>query len=61
VNQAPGGGHGSLGLGLALVHRIAEAHGGSARAANRPGGGAALTLELAVDPPVKAASPPPGA
>ena len=56
-----GGGHGSLGLGLALVHRIAEAHGGSARAANRPGGGAALTLELAVDPPVKAASPPPGA
>jgi len=37
---------GSLGLGLALVKRIAEAHGGSVRAANRPGGGASLTLEL---------------
>ena len=38
--------HGSLGLGLALVQRIAAAHGGRATAANRPGGGACLTLEL---------------
>jgi signal transduction histidine kinase len=49
-----GGTHGSLGLGLALVRRIAEAHGGRVQAGNRAGGGAALTLELATDP----ASPP---
>lgn len=36
----------SLGLGLALVQRIAEAHGGRARAENRPEGGACVTIEL---------------
>lgn len=36
----------STGLGLALVRRIAQAHDGSARAANREGGGAVVTLEL---------------
>jgi signal transduction histidine kinase len=37
---------GSLGLGLSLVDRIARAHGGSARAANRDGGGARVMLSL---------------
>ena len=48
--------HGALGLGLALVRRIAEAHGGRAQAANRSGGGAEVTLELPVAP---APAPPP--
>jgi two-component system sensor histidine kinase MprB len=34
------------GLGLAIVRQVAEMHGGSVRAANDPGGGARLTLEL---------------
>jgi len=38
--------HGSLGLGLSLVKRIAEAHGGRAYAANRDGGGARVGVEL---------------
>jgi len=42
---------GSLGLGLSLVKRIAEAHGGSVSATNRPEGGAVVSLELAVAPP----------
>ncbi len=37
---------GSLGLGLALVKRIAVAHGGNAYARNRPEGGACVGLEL---------------
>lgn len=39
-NRAEGGN----GLGLAVVAAIMRAHGGTARAANRPGGGAVLTL-----------------
>ncbi len=38
----------SLGLGLMLVRRIAEAHGGSARAGNRPEGGARVGFEVAL-------------
>jgi two-component system sensor histidine kinase MprB len=34
------------GLGLAIVRQVAETHGGAARAANAPGGGAEMTLEL---------------
>jgi signal transduction histidine kinase len=45
------GHHGSLGLGLALVRRIAVAHGGRADAANRAEGGARVTLELPVSAP----------
>ncbi|MBX7197341.1 MAG: sensor histidine kinase, partial [Sandaracinaceae bacterium] len=36
----------SLGLGLALVRRIAEAHGGRVTAENRDGGGAIIAIEL---------------
>ena len=40
------GENGSLGLGLALVKRIAEAHGGRAYANNRDGGGACVGMEI---------------
>jgi two-component system OmpR family sensor kinase len=39
---------GALGLGLTLVKRIAEAHGGRAFAQNREGGGARVGIELPV-------------
>jgi signal transduction histidine kinase len=35
-----------IGLGLALVKRIAERHGGSIEYSERPGGGARFTLRL---------------
>ncbi len=38
--------HESLGLGLSLVRKIAEAHGGKASARNRVGGGAAIGFVL---------------
>jgi two-component system sensor histidine kinase MprB len=45
--RAPGArGRPGSGLGLAIVRQVAEAHGGSVHAANDPGGGARLTLEL---------------
>jgi two-component system, OmpR family, sensor kinase len=44
---------GGAGLGLAIVSAIAHAHRGQATAANRPGGGAVVRLDLpgAIDPP----------
>ena len=42
---------GSLGLGLVLVRRIADAHRGSLTLANRPEGGARVTLALATSAP----------
>lgn len=49
---------GALGLGLALVRRIAEAHGGSAYAQNRPEGGARIGLEIPARPPASVSGPP---
>ncbi len=40
--------HGGAGLGLAIVAAIAHAHGGQARAVNRPGGGASVRITLDV-------------
>lgn len=42
-----GASHGSLGLGLSLVRRIAEAHGGRAWAENRESGGAKVGIRIA--------------
>jgi signal transduction histidine kinase len=41
-----------FGLGLSLARRVAEAHGGSARAENAEGGGARIELRLPVTPQV---------
>ncbi len=41
---------GGAGLGLAIVHAIAVAHGGMAVAANRPEGGALVRLEVPASP-----------
>jgi signal transduction histidine kinase len=66
VQAPPGNGepanphnHSSLGLGLALVARIARAHGGRVFAQRAPGAetGASLVLELPVNPPAARPTP----
>jgi two-component system sensor histidine kinase KdpD len=47
--RASGGG-GGLGLGLAICKAIAEAHGGTIAIANRPEGGARVTVSLPLQP-----------
>ena len=41
-------GHPGSGLGLSIVKNVAEMHGGTVAAANRPGGGAVVTIELPI-------------
>jgi two-component system, OmpR family, sensor kinase len=48
-SRAPGVRDGGSGLGLAIVATVAEAHGGSAGAANRPEGGADVWLAIPAD------------
>ncbi len=45
-SRAPGVHDGGSGLGLAIVATVAEAHGGSAHAANRPAGGADVWIVI---------------
>ncbi len=45
-DRRAGAHHGSLGLGLSLVRRIAKAHGGRAFAENREGGGARVGISI---------------
>ncbi|HKE16784.1 MAG TPA: HAMP domain-containing sensor histidine kinase [Kofleriaceae bacterium] len=61
--DAAAGGVPGVGLGLALVHQIALAHGGRVSAANRDGPerGATFTLHLPAAPPAAVAAPEPPA
>ena len=46
---------GGTGLGLSIVAAIVAAHGGRVRAADRPGGGTVMTVQLPAEPPARAA------
>ena len=52
----PARARGGSGLGLSIVQVIARAHGGKARAANHPDGGADVWIELPLDPAAPAAA-----
>jgi two-component system sensor histidine kinase KdpD len=58
VRGKSAGMHGA-GLGLAICRAVMQRHGGSITAANRPGGGAVITIEVPVGgtPPVVADMP----
>jgi two-component system sensor histidine kinase KdpD len=43
------GERGGVGLGLTITRALVEAHGGTIRAANRPGGGAVFTVEIPIE------------
>jgi C4-dicarboxylate-specific signal transduction histidine kinase len=42
---------GGMGIGLSVAAEILKAHGGSLTAANRPDGGALVTVDLPTTPP----------
>ena len=46
ADEARNRSHGGTGLGLAIVRAVADAHGGSVGAANRPDGGASVVMRL---------------
>jgi len=46
ADEARSRSHGGAGLGLAIVRAVADAHGGSVVAANRPGGGASVVIQF---------------
>ena len=50
ADDARGAATGGTGLGLAIVLAVADAHGGTAEARNRPEGGAAVSLRLPAEP-----------
>jgi PAS domain S-box-containing protein len=49
ADASPRRAHDGLGLGLSIARHLVELHGGNMSAANRPGGGAVLTVVLPAD------------
>jgi signal transduction histidine kinase len=57
IQLDPMHGAGGFGLGLWIVRRIVAAHGGTIRAEDAPGGGAAIIVELPAEAPDTATMP----